>query len=253
MISPKKHHSHDHLHNHAVLCYQHTFKILYNCPCLTQEAAAWVQYVLCCVVLCCLILFINFIIQVMFFGTMEFSWLNLKLLLQWYMKSEKLLHMDIQTTGEDRRKFCCTYIVSFWFSLKWDFTERILTSDLDTHRSRPAVVLPVVICPGAVLISPGALPTPPAYLYASLQCAQVHLGTVMPTLQPPQSLTQPIKKYIVHQHHTLLQNMHKQSSHLLVNVNKISLKQLMLSHHSPNGTVMMVLLSLLCYFNCITQ
>ena len=82
----------------------------------------------------------------------------------------------------------------------------------------------------------------PAYLPASLQCAPGHLGTAMPTVQPPQSLNQPIKKYIVSQHHTLLQNMHKQSSHLLVNANNISLKHLMPSHHSPYGTVTPALL-----------
>ena len=51
MIFPKKGHSHDHLHILAVLCYQHTFKILHNCPCLTHEATAWVHYILRCVVL----------------------------------------------------------------------------------------------------------------------------------------------------------------------------------------------------------
>lgn len=93
----------------------------------------------------------------------------------------------------------------------------------------------------------------PTYFYASLQCVPVNLGTVMPTFRPPQSLTQPTKRYTVCQHHTLLKNMYKQSSHLLVNANKISLKHLMLSHHSPYNTVMMVLLPLLCHFNCITQ
>jgi hypothetical protein len=72
----------------------------------------------------------------------------------------------------------------------------------------------------------------PAYLHDSLQCAPGHLGTVKPTVQPPQSLTQPIKKYTVCQHHTLLQNMHKQSTHQLVNANKISLEHLVLSHYS---------------------
>jgi hypothetical protein len=93
----------------------------------------------------------------------------------------------------------------------------------------------------------------PAYLYASLQCAPGHLGTVMPTVRPPQSLTQSIKKYTVCQYHTLLQNMHKQTSHLLVNDNKISLEHLVLSHHSLYDAFMMVLLSLLCHSNCITQ
>jgi len=108
-----------------------------------------------------------------------------------------------------------------WFSLKQNFTKCILTSNLDTHQNRPAVVLPVSICPGAVLISPGVLPMRPAYLHTSLQCAPGHLGTVMPTVRPPQSLTQTIQKYTLCQHHTLLQNMHKQSSHLPVNANKI--------------------------------
>jgi len=67
-----------------------------------------------------------------------------------------------------------------------------MPSDPGTHQSRPAVVLPVAICPGVVLISPGGLPTHPAYLHASLQCAPGHLGTVMPTVRPPQSLTQPV-------------------------------------------------------------
>jgi hypothetical protein len=106
-------------------------------------------------------------------------------------------------------KFCCTHILSFCFSLNQDFTECILTLDLDSHQSRPAAVQPVAICPGAVLISPGGLPMHPAYLHASLQRAPGHLETVMPTVRPPQLLTQPIKKYTVCQHHTLLQNMHK--------------------------------------------
>jgi hypothetical protein len=93
----------------------------------------------------------------------------------------------------------------------------------------------------------------PAYLHASLQCAPGHLGTVMPTVRPPQSLTQPTKKYTLCQQHTLLQNIHKQTLRLPVNANKISLEHLVLSHHSPYSTVVMLLLSVLCNSNCITQ
>jgi len=78
-----------------------------------------------------------------------------------------------------------------------------MPSDLDTHQSRPAAVLPVAICPEAVLISPRALPMHPAYLSASLQCAPGHLGTVMPTVRPPQSLTQPVPSQQQDQSHTL--------------------------------------------------
>jgi len=78
-----------------------------------------------------------------------------------------------------------------------------MPSDLDTHQSRPAAVLLVPICPGAVLISPGGLPMHPAYLPASLQCAPGHLGTAMPTVQPPQSLNQPVPSQQQDQSQTL--------------------------------------------------
>ena len=101
MISPQKHHSHDHLHILAVLYYQYTFTIFRNCPCLTHEATAWVHYILCCVVLSDFVYKFCYIGNI-FFGTMEFLCLNLQMLLQWYMKSETLLHKEIQTTGKDR-------------------------------------------------------------------------------------------------------------------------------------------------------